>query len=57
MTNTFLLPFFPRKPYPTPDQNGQNLYSFSDRKGAKNTLWGGTYLYDLYKEVTPGVIL
>ena len=35
-----ILPLFPRKPHPIPDQNGQNLYPFSDRKGAKTLPFG-----------------
>ena len=32
---SYLPPQFPWKPYPVPDQNEQNLYPFSDQKGAK----------------------
>ena len=43
-------PKFPLKPYPIPDQNGQNLYPFSDQKGAKatpnNINTNKLYLYD-----------
>ena len=31
-----------------------SLYPFSDQNGEKNpSLWGGTYLYGLYKGVSP----
>ena len=28
----YTLPWFPGKPYPIPDQNGQSVYPFSDKK-------------------------
>ena len=31
------LPWFPQKPDPIPDQDGQSLYLFSDRNGAAHT--------------------
>ena len=37
-----------------PDQNGQNRYPFSVQSSDKtSTLWGGTYLYGLYKGAPP----
>ena len=30
---------------------------FQTERAQKHTLWGGTWLYDLYKGETPGVIL
>ena len=42
------------KPYPISDQNGRNWYPISNQKRQKNhTLWRCTYLYSLYKGVTP----
>ena len=42
------------KPYPISDQNGRNCYPISNQKRQKNhTLWRCTYLYSLYKGVTP----
>ena len=36
------------------DHNGQNLYPFSDRNGAKTLPFGaGTYLYGLFKGESP----
>jgi len=52
-----MLPYFPRKPYPIPDKNGQSLYPFSDQNGAKTIPFHGTYLYALYKGVPPRVEL
>ena len=47
-------PVVPSKTIPDSRQNGQSLYPFSDQKWRKNhTLWGGTYLYGLYKGVPP----
>ena len=49
------LPQFPSKAYPIPDQNKQSLYPFSDQNVRKNpNLWGGTYLYGLYRGLPPG---
>ena len=38
-----------------PDQNGQSLYPFSDRSGAKTILFGAvhTYLYGYYLTIIP----
>ena len=47
------LPYFPGKPNPIPDQNGQSLYPFQTETAQNYTLWGGTHLGGLYKEVTP----
>ena len=40
--------WFPRKPNPIPDQNGQNLYPFLDQKGAKTQLVGAADTYMAY---------
>ena len=42
------LPLFPRKPYPIPDQNGQNLYPFSDQDGARTLPFEGVHTYMPY---------
>ena len=40
------------KPYPISDQNDRNWYPISDQNGyKKHTLWRGTYLNSLYKEL------
>ena len=43
------------KPYPIPDQNGQNqdIPVFRPNRRKNPTLRGGTYLYGLYKGVPP----
>ena len=42
------------KPYPISDQNDRNWYPISDQNGyKKHTLWRGTYLNSLYKELPP----
>ena len=45
----------PRKPYPIPDQIGQNLYPFSDQKGAKTLPkeGGGAHTYIAYIRAFP----
>ena len=40
--------YFPCKPYPMPDQNGQNLYLFSDQNGAKTLPFGAAHTYMAY---------
>ena len=40
--------YFPCKPYPMPDQNGQNLYLFSDQNGAKTLPFGAAHTYTAY---------
>ena len=54
--NTFIcLPWFPRKPYPIPDRNGQNLYPFSDQKSAKTIpLWAAHTSIACKRETPPG---
>ena len=32
-----MLPYFPRKPCPIPNKNGQSLYPFSDQNGPNKT--------------------
>ena len=52
------LPQFPRKRYPIPDKNGQNLYPFSDQKGAKTLTDGAAHTYIAYiREYPPPGIL
>ena len=41
-------PWFLRKPYPIPDQNGQNLYPFSDQNCAKALSSGAAHTYMAY---------
>ena len=48
-------PVVPSKTIPDSRQNGQSIYPFSDQKANKHTLWGGTYLYGLYKGVPLGI--
>ena len=49
MTNTCLHgAFFPRKPYPIPNQNEQSVYPFLDRKSAKTISFGLAYAYVAY---------
>ena len=43
--NVHTLPQFPGKLYPIPDQNGQNVYPFLDRKGAKTIPFGAAHTY------------
>ena len=38
-------PYFPRKPHPIPDQNGQSVYPFSDQKGPKTLPFGAAHTY------------
>ena len=47
---------------PIPDQNGQSIHPqppppphthYQTKRAKKPTLWGGTYLYGLYKRVLP----
>ena len=47
------LTLFPRKPHPTPDQTGQNLYPFLDQKDAKTLLVGAADTYMAYLRATP----
>ena len=47
------LPWFPRKPNPIPDQNGQSPPIFRPKRPKNPTLWGGTYLYGLCKRIPP----
>ena len=50
------LPYFPRKPYPIPDQNGQSVYPFSDQNGAKTLPDGAAHTSIAYiREYTPGI--
>ena len=42
------LPLFPQKPHPTPDQNGQSVYPFSDQNGAKTLPDGVAHAYIAY---------
>ena len=49
--------FFPRKPYPIPNQNEQSVYPFLDRKSAKTISFGLAHAfvaYSGYKGITPG---
>ena len=55
--------FFPRKPYPIPNQNEQSVIPvFRPKKRKNHILWGGTYLcglhtyvaYSVFKEIFPG---
>ena len=39
------LPYFPRKPYPIPDQSGQSVYKFSNQKGPKIQPFGAAHTY------------
>ena len=48
-----LTPEFPRKLYPIPDRNGQNLHPFSDQKGAKTTPFGAAHTYMACKREYP----
>ena len=49
------LPWFPRKPNPIPDQNGQSLHPFSDQKGPKTLPFGAAHTYMAYiREYPPG---
>ena len=47
--------WFPWKPYPISDHNGQNLYPFSDQNGLKTIPFGAAHtdLYSWYRVVTP----
>ena len=40
--------YFPCKPYPILDQNGQNLYPFLDQNGAKPLPGGVVHTYIAY---------
>ena len=42
------LPYFPRKPYPIPDQNKQSVYPFSDQNGTKTLRDGAAHTYLAY---------
>ena len=42
-------PWFLRKPYLITDQNGQNLFSFSDQNGAKSLPFRAAHTYLAYK--------
>ena len=55
-TNTFIhYRSFLCKPYPIPDQNGQNLNPFSDQNGAKTIPFGAAHTYMAYmREYPPG---
>ena len=53
LLNTFIVTLFPRKPHPTPDQTGQNLYPFLDQKDAKTLLVGAADIYMAYIRATP----
>ena len=44
-------PVVSSKTIPISDQNEQSV--FQTKKAQKPTLWGGTYLYGLYKGVSP----
>ena len=46
-------PLVSSKTIPISDQNEQSV--FQTKKAQKPTLWGDTYLYGLYKEVSPRV--
>ena len=49
--------FFPRKPYPIPNQNEQSVYPLLDRKSAKTISFGvaHTYVaYSVFKGLFPG---
>ena len=51
---------FPRKPYPIPDQTGQNLCPFSDRNGTKNMPFGAAQTYMAFLRTSPpppGVVI
>ena len=37
------MPWFPWKPYPIPDQNGQSVYPFSDENGEKTLPFGAAH--------------
>ena len=53
----YRLPYFPRKPYPTPDQNGQIEYPFSNQNGAKTLPNGAGHTYIAHiREYPPGFI-
>ena len=41
-------PWFPWKPYPVPDQNGQSLYPLSDQQGPKTIPFGSAHTYMAY---------
>ena len=45
--------YFPRKPYPIPDQNEQHLYLFSHRNGAKTIPFGAAHTYMAYIRECP----
>ena len=53
--NTFIHSVVPPKPFPIPDQNGQSLYPFSDKNGAKTLPDGASHTYIAYiREYFPG---
>ena len=42
------IPWFPQKPYPIPDQNGQIVYPFSDQNGARTLPDRAAHTYIAY---------
>ena len=51
------VPLGSSNPDPISDQNGQNLYPFSEQNGAKTIPDGAAYLYSLYKGIPPPPLL
>ena len=45
-----MLPKFPRKPWPIPEQNEQSVYPFSDQKAPKTIPFGAAHTYMAYKK-------
>ena len=45
-------PIVPTKTIPDSRPTGQSVYPFSGKKAQNLSLWGGTYLYGLFKRVS-----